>query len=143
MTKPCPYCAKTIKPRRRTCGASECVGRDAAAWLQAKRAASQQLAADRRAAKQHERQKISKGRRQMILIRDRWNCHICGNPIDPGLSWPHPGSAVVDHIVPLSKGGSNDFRNLAAAHAKCNNSKASRAVESRRNMRLMNIQPRA
>lgn len=32
----------------------------------------------------------------------------------------------IDHIIPLSKGGSNEHSNLALAHVKCNNLKGSK-----------------
>lgn len=44
-------------------------------------------------------------------------CGICGGPL------PHPpsGDTVhVDHIVPVSRGGTNDLNNLQSTHATCN-----------------------
>ena len=32
-------------------------------------------------------------------------CGICGKPVDFKLKYPHPLSAVIDHIVPINKGG--------------------------------------
>ncbi|WP_433584562.1 HNH endonuclease [Microbacterium hydrocarbonoxydans] len=55
-------------------------------------------------------------------------CHICGRPIDYTLKWPDPMSFVVDHVVPLAKGGSHSFDNTAAAHAECNSKKRARLV---------------
>lgn len=53
--------------------------------------------------------------RPQILKRDRGICHIC-NQVEA----PHPGTAltadIVDHIVPVSLGGTDDPANLAAAH---------------------------
>ena len=53
-------------------------------------------------------------------------CHLCGQPIDYTLSHPHPDSYVVDHIVPLAKGGDDTLSNKAAAHRGCNRAKGYR-----------------
>lgn len=47
-------------------------------------------------------------------------CYLCGGLMDRDYM---PGSvtwATVDHIVPLSRGGTWDAENLAAAHRGCN-----------------------
>lgn len=51
-------------------------------------------------------------------------CSICGKPVDKSLKYPHPLSPVIDHIIPVSKGGHpSDIKNLALAHNQCNNAK--------------------
>ena len=55
-----------------------------------------------------------------ILERDRWICGICHDPIDQALTYPHPDSRSVDHIVPLSRGGDDTQWNKRAAHLGCN-----------------------
>lgn len=62
-----------------------------------------------------------------MIARGRPNCHICGRGIDYALEFPDPGSFVVDHIVPIDSGGSDELSNKAAAHRKCNSSKSARA----------------
>ena len=48
-------------------------------------------------------------------------CGICGQEIDLSYKSPHPLSATVDHIIPVSKGGHpSDLSNLQAAHRMCN-----------------------
>lgn len=54
------------------------------------------------------------------------NCALCGEGIDRSLKWPHPLSRSVDHIVPVSKGGSDELENLQLAHLRCNQSKNDR-----------------
>jgi 5-methylcytosine-specific restriction endonuclease McrA len=53
-------------------------------------------------------------------------CHICGNPIDYTLPYLDPGEFVVDHVVPLAKGGPDTLANKAAAHRACNRAKGAR-----------------
>jgi 5-methylcytosine-specific restriction endonuclease McrA len=51
------------------------------------------------------------------VLLNATRCHLCGKPAtddDP---------LVVDHVVPLIWGGTDDESNLRAAHASCNNSK--------------------
>lgn len=55
-------------------------------------------------------------------------CHICGQPIDYTLKSPDPRSFVIDHVVPLSKGGADDTSNVKAAHRECNSKKRARLV---------------
>lgn len=54
-------------------------------------------------------------------------CAICGRPVNFDLKFPDPWSATVDHIIPLSKGGSPaDIANMQLAHLQCNRLKASK-----------------
>ena len=51
-------------------------------------------------------------------------CGICGNPIDYTLPYLDPLEFVVDHIVPLNKGGPDVLSNKQAAHRLCNREKS-------------------
>lgn len=55
-----------------------------------------------------------------VFERDRWICGICNKKVDILLSYPHPMSKSLDHIVPLSKGGAHSFENCQTAHLRCN-----------------------
>jgi len=44
--------------------------------------------------------------RRTVLDRDRGICHLCGQA----------GADLVDHVKPVSLGGTDDLDNLAAAH---------------------------
>ena len=63
-----------------------------------------------------------------ILERDGWKCQICTKPISRRLKFPHPMSPSIDHIIPLTKGGTDEPRNVQAAHWKCNVDKGNRAA---------------
>lgn len=55
-----------------------------------------------------------------IFIRDGWICQICRQKVDKKLKYPNPKSASLDHIIPLSKGGTHTHNNVQLAHLKCN-----------------------
>lgn len=67
-----------------------------------------------------------KGLRRKLAMRDGWVCQICLWPIDPRLKHPDRWSATLDHVVPLSEGGSDDMANLRLAHRYCNRLRGSR-----------------
>jgi ribosomal protein S27E len=55
-----------------------------------------------------------------IFQRDKWVCGVCRRRISRRLRHPHPMSASLDHVIPLSKGGSHTRANARAAHLRCN-----------------------
>src|SRR5262245_52349581 len=57
--------------------------------------------------------------RSIVMERDRYSCIYCGS--DKQLE--------ADHVVPLNRGGSNAFANLATACRPCNLSKGSKTVK--------------
>ena len=61
-----------------------------------------------------------------IYKRDRFKCGICGIRVNTKLKHPHPYSPSLDHIIPLSKGGSHTPDNVQLAHLRCNISKGSK-----------------
>jgi hypothetical protein len=61
-----------------------------------------------------------------IFNRDGWICQICRKPVDRTLVFPHPMCAVTDHILPVSKHGSSEARNLQCAHYSCNSKRGNR-----------------
>lgn len=56
-------------------------------------------------------------------------CPLCGGEMDGRLTWPHPLSKSVDHIMPLALGGTHERHNLQWAHLRCNVSKGARLIE--------------
>lgn len=57
-------------------------------------------------------------------------CGICGKPVDKALKYPHPLSAVIDHIIPIARGGHpSDLSNLQLAHWTCNRQKSDKLID--------------
>lgn len=63
---------------------------------------------------------------QAIYERDHWRCGLCHTAVDKTLNHPHPMSASLDHIVPLSLGGHHVRTNVQLAHLQCNLRKGNR-----------------
>lgn len=63
-----------------------------------------------------------------VFERDGWKCGLCGRAVDRARTVPHPRAAVLDHIVPMSKGGPHVYANVQCAHFLCNSVKADKAV---------------
>jgi len=51
-------------------------------------------------------------------------CHICKETIDLELDRTSRMGLTVDHVIPLSKGGTDEIDNLRPAHWICNNRKS-------------------
>lgn len=64
--------------------------------------------------------------------RDNGTCGLCAQPIDLTLAWPHPQSRTLDHIIPLSKGGTHEMANVQLAHALCNARKGNKPPDDAR-----------
>lgn len=59
----------------------------------------------------------------VVYARDNYTCHLCGGTLDMGAASPQPKSPTLDHVVPLSRGGTHSYANVKAAHFRCNVSK--------------------
>lgn len=71
---------------------------------------------------------------RILRARDGDSCHLCDDVIDFSLKRPEPLSRSVDHIVPVSQGGSPDVENLRLAHLLCNMRRRTRPVGEARLM---------
>ena len=63
--------------------------------------------------------------KEEVLLKYGTDCHICNQPIDlsisrkPGiLGWQK--ALHLDHVIPMSKGGSDTIDNVKPSHAECN-----------------------
>jgi predicted nucleic acid-binding Zn ribbon protein len=59
----------------------------------------------------------------ILFQRDASRCGICGQKVSAEFIFPHPMSATVDHIMPLSRGGKHEPQNVQLAHWCCNSDK--------------------
>lgn len=64
--------------------------------------------------------------RLVIAERDRWTCAICGKRVNRRLRHPAPLCASLDHVIPVSEGGTSDVWNLRLTHLQCNLSRGNR-----------------
>lgn len=67
-----------------------------------------------------------------------WTCSICGGIIDSSLRFPNPEAATIEHVIPLSRGGTHDLENVRPAHAYCNFNKGNLVPEEYASIRLTN-----
>lgn len=58
--------------------------------------------------------------REEVYEQNSWICGICGEKVDKHLKYPDPLSQSLDHIIPLSKGGTHTRNNVQLAHLRCN-----------------------
>lgn len=59
---------------------------------------------------------------QGVFDRDAGICYLCDEVVDRG-------HASVEHVVPLSKGGSHTWTNVRLAHISCNSRKGVKSLE--------------
>lgn len=73
---------------------------------------------------------------KIVYLRDGWICQICHKRVDKRFKYPHPMSASLDHIIPLSQGGPHLYRNVHLAHWGCNSHKHDGTLPQGEQMRL-------
>lgn len=62
---------------------------------------------------------VTKSRRYEIFERDGFQCRYCGKQ-------PPKVCLELDHVIPVSKGGTDDYENLTTACFDCNRGKAAK-----------------
>lgn len=106
----CPCCGEsfiTLQPEGRYCS------------LRCQRRAGK----DRRRAVQRDAY-VAPVNRRAIFERDGWRCQLCGVDVQRETVVPQPWAPVVDHVVPLAKGGTHEPANAQTAHYLCNSIKS-------------------
>ena len=71
------------------------------------------------------RRRVASVSRRAVFARDEYRCQYCGS-----------GADSIDHVVPRSRGGLDDWDNLAAACRACNSNKRNR-TPAEAGMRLL------
>lgn len=71
-------------------------------------------------------------RKRQVFDRDNGICHVCGKP----------GADQLDHITPISQGGTHDLANLAPIHLRpCHMAKISAEANAHRPRRKRAPEP--
>ena len=60
-----------------------------------------------------------------LLLRDRFTCQYCDVEVSRA-------NVTFDHVVPLSKGGKTNWKNIVASCMPCNSTKGSKDIRPRR-----------
>lgn len=81
-----------------------------------------------RRSEQTGRNDVLRKKHRQIIAKNRPACHLCGMPIDYGLKYPNPMCFVVDHVIPVHRGGADTLDNKKAAHHSCNSTKRARII---------------
>lgn len=69
---------------------------------------------------------ITQERRIAIYERDGWICHLCSEPVDMSAGYNEKLAATLDHLLPRSKGGTDEESNLRTSHRHCNSMRQDR-----------------
>ena len=64
--------------------------------------------------------KLRKAFKHKVYIRNKGVCQLCNEYVYLNIDYPDPMSASIDHILPVSKGGTHALYNLQLAHWICN-----------------------
>jgi 5-methylcytosine-specific restriction endonuclease McrA len=115
--KPCGWCGETLEvPAKKTLASRKYHERCS---LEAQRARYRI-----KTVKRQSKTKPSRLAADQVLREYGSACHICREEIDLTLSRTSKMGLTVDHVIPLSKGGSDELDNLRPAHWICNNRKS-------------------
>ena len=75
--------------------------------------------------------------RRQVLERDGYICQLCSEPTEPDADPLSDWYPTVDHIVPRSKGGTHDAKNLRCAHRWCNSVRGDETYYVEADLRLI------
>lgn len=133
------YVAHTEQRRKATkkwaAAHSDEVKRKARDWQKANPHKVRNNVARRRAAEKSSQ--LEKIDRLVVFERDGWVCQLCYTEVDKNLKFPERGFATLDHVIPLSKGGSHTYSNVQLAHLSCNQTKSNSILGDDSNFYLL------
>jgi hypothetical protein len=64
-----------------------------------------------------------------LIKRDGWACRFCGIKCQMPIGFNFPDEATIDHVVPISKGGSHAWDNVQLLCRECNTAKCDKNWE--------------
>jgi 5-methylcytosine-specific restriction endonuclease McrA len=64
-----------------------------------------------------------------LAQRDKNICHICGQKVDMNADNNDASYGSIDHVIPISKGGTHTWNNIKLAHRGCNTMKSNKMVK--------------
>lgn len=69
------------------------------------------------------RPRLHKGMREAILRSDDFTCYICNRRVRTGKRNKARPLGTIDHVIPTSRGGHDDIRNMKTCCEECNRAK--------------------
>lgn len=63
---------------------------------------------------------ITPAARTLIYERDNLTCYLCGDSLDRATAVNDPKAPTIDHVIPRSKGGTDEVGNLKTCCRECN-----------------------
>jgi len=121
--RPCQWCGRIFKPKRRSTAQFCSMGCHRSDWSKKHPDAIYANHTRRRAWLRNVPTEFISPKE--VFERDGWTCQLCHCPTPAHLigTWSRQ-RPTVDHIVPLSKGGSHTYQNVQCACSTCNIRKA-------------------
>ena len=113
----CPICGNSYitSHNDRTCGKSDC--------------RNEMLRVAKRNRRALERQAfVETVIPQQVYERDGWQCWLCHEPLDRHADKNANRAPSIDHVIPLSLGGTHEPSNVRAAHRQCNAARGNRVA---------------
>jgi hypothetical protein len=75
---------------------------------------------------------VTRINRVAVYERDEWRCQLCGGEVPRTAQFPDDWSASLDHVVPITAGGTHTWDNVQLAHLGCNRDKGVDVLDDER-----------
>ncbi|MGM0807543.1 MAG: HNH endonuclease [Bacillota bacterium] len=66
---------------------------------------------------------------ERLLKRDGKRCYLCDANVDLSVDTNHANYPSIEHVIPVSKGGTHTWDNVKIAHRKCNALKSDKTLD--------------